>query len=139
MKKEIKIRKKYISTFFLSFLIGFVILYGLEHFGNFSYLASSESSNFNGSSKSRMTGVVSFSDPVTSIYYESYFGKKIRTNGNGFTVGDMHSEYSVFKKYPSKSFYYTQATIKDYVYGLYISLMVFLVILFFLNFKIKLL
>ena len=45
---------------------------------------------------------------------------------------------SDFKKYSVKSFYYTQATMKDYKYGIYISLVLFIISLFFTNFKIKL-
>lgn len=138
MKREIKIRKKYIVSLFLSFLIGYIILYGLEHFGEFSYLANSGSSDYNKNGKISMTSSVSIDTPVSSIYYVSYFGNKIRTSGNGFNVGDMIFKYSDFKKYSNKSFYYTQATIEDYQYGIYISLGVFLIIIFFLSFKIKL-
>lgn len=39
MSKTIEIKKVHIRNLFLSFILGFGILYGLEHFGQFSYKA----------------------------------------------------------------------------------------------------
>lgn len=45
MSKTIEIKKVHIRNLFLSFILGFGILYGLEHFGNFSYKADSPPQN----------------------------------------------------------------------------------------------
>jgi hypothetical protein len=136
MSKTLNIKKEYLRNFVLSFVLGFGTLYGLEHFGKFSYIAD----NQNHSSYERLSFVeyVPATTKVLSIYFDSYFGKRIRTNGNGFDLYDLNYSDTDFNKYTNKSYYYTQATIEDYKYGVYISLGLFLTSLFFANFKIKL-
>ena len=38
MSKTIEIKKVHIRNLILSFILGFSILYGLEHFGKFEYI-----------------------------------------------------------------------------------------------------
>lgn len=137
MSKTIEIKKLHIRNFFLSFILGFAILYGLEHFGKFSFLHDTPTEY---SSDGRIKAVVQvpYSTKISEIYYDSYFGRRVITNGNGFDLSDMAFTDTDFKKYSSKSYYYTQATIKDFIYGIYISLGLFIISLFFTNFKIKL-
>lgn len=137
MNKTIEIKKSTIRNFFLSFIIGFSVLYGLEHFGKFSYITNSPT-EYDEYGRVKMVTYISVSTKVASIFYNSYFGNKIETKGNGFDVGDLNYSETDFDKYEVKSYYYTQATIKDYKYGLYISLGLFLASLFFTTFKIKL-
>lgn len=136
MSKTIEIKKVHIRNLFLSFILGFGILYGLEHFGKFSYIADSPPQN--SYEKPSFVQYVPATTKVLSIYFDSYFDNRIETSGNGFDLYDMNYTDGDFKKYSVKSYYYTQATIKDFKYGIYISLALFIITLFFTNFKIKL-
>ena len=137
MSKTIEIKKVHLRNLLLSFILGFGILYGLEHFGKFRYLPDVPTEY---SSDGRIKAVVEvpYSTRVLYIYFDSFFGNTIETNGNNFTIADLGISDSEFNKYTSKSYYYTQATIRDFKYGIYISLGLFLLTLFFTNFKIKL-
>lgn len=136
MSKTIEIRKVHIRNIILSFLLGFGILFGLEHFGKFSYIA--DTSNISNSGKPSFVEYVPASTKILRIYYKSYFDNTVETGGNGFDISDMNYSDTDFKKYSVKSYYYTQATLIDLKYGVYISLGLFLITLFFTNFKIKL-
>lgn len=136
MSKTIEIRKIHIRNLTLSFLFGFGILYGLEHFGQFSYIA--DNPNQNNYEKPSLVQYVPTTTKVLLIYFDSYFNNRIETSGNGFDLYDMNYSGSDFNKYLVKSYYYTQATIKDYKYGIYTSLVLFILSLFFTNFKFKL-
>lgn len=135
MSKTIEIKKVHVRNLLLSFVIGFSLLYVLEHFGKFTYKASS--TGYYGGKPSLVSNI-SGNTEVSSIYYYSYFDTKIETSGNGFDVADVNFEGSDFDKYSVKSYYYTKATIADFKYGVYFSLALFIVTLLFTNFKIKL-
>lgn len=137
MSKTIEIKKVHIRNFILSFILGFGILYGLEHFGKFSYISDSPT-EYDSSGRVKLTTYVSANTRVITIYYETFFKNKIETYDNGFDVGDLNYSDTDFDKYSVKSYYYTQATLKDFKFGIYISLGLFLLTLFFTNFKIKL-
>uniref|UniRef100_UPI00404AA795 hypothetical protein n=1 Tax=Flavobacterium sp. TaxID=239 RepID=UPI00404AA795 len=134
--KTVEINKNYIFTLLLSLILGFIILYGIEHLGKFSYLSSSEPTYSNG--KPTLTSSVSGNTKVSKIYYYSFFDTKVETSGNGFDLYDINYSNTDFDKYSVKSYYYTKATIEDYKYGIYISLGLFLILIFFRKFKIKL-
>jgi hypothetical protein len=121
MIKTIEIKKIHIRNLLMSLIIGFIILYCLEHFGKFSYILEDNDS-----------------PKVSSIYYRTYFKNQIQTSGNGFVYYDMNFEDSDFNKYNVKSYYYTQATKEDYKYGFFISIFIFSVFSFFSFFKLKL-
>ncbi|OYQ50015.1 hypothetical protein CHU92_00205 [Flavobacterium cyanobacteriorum] len=136
MSKTIEIKKVHIRNLLISFILGFGILFGLEHFGKFSYIA--DSPNQNNYEKPSLVQYVPSNTKVLRIYFDSYFNNRIETAGNGFDLYDMSYANTDFKKYSVKSYYYTKATIKDYKFGVYISLTLFIITLFFTNFKIKL-
>lgn len=135
MSKTIEIKKVYIRNLVISFLLGFTILYSLEHFGTFRF-NHNYSPEYSG--KPSLEYQVPYSTKVSKILYKTYFDNTVETNGNGFTISDLVSSDSTFNTYSSKSYYYTQATIKDFKYGLYISLGLFFITLLITNFKIKL-
>jgi hypothetical protein len=126
MNKTIDIKKSTIRNFLLSLIIGFSVLYGLEHFGKFSYITNSPT-EYDEYGRVKMITYTMGTTKVASIFYDSYFGNKIETKGNGFDVGDLNYSETDFDKYEVKSYYYTQATIAEYKYGLYISLGLFLI------------
>ncbi len=136
MARTLAVKKAYIRNLILSIFIGFSILYSLEHFGKFKYIAAEPHSN-NFSGKYSFTSKVSGDTPLSSIYYSSFFDNEIRTPGNGFTVADLNYTGSSFHQYSTKSYYYTQATIIDYKYGVYISLVLLLLSIFLTEIKIK--
>lgn len=135
MSKTIEIKKVHIRNLFLSFILGFGALYGLEHFGSFSY--KTELPPQNNYEKPSLSREVPGTTKVLYIYFDSYFDNRVETSGNGFDLYDLNYSGTEFNKYSTKSYYYTQATLKDFIYGVYISLGLFLITLFFTNFKIK--
>ena len=137
MSKTIEIKKIHIRNLLLSFILGFGILYGLEHLGVFSYIADSPT-EYDSMGRAKMVTYISGDTKVSRIYFDTYFSNRVETSGNNFSVADLNYSDTEFKKYTTKSYYYTQATIKDFKYGIYISLVLFLITLFFTNFKIKL-
>ncbi|NCQ52448.1 hypothetical protein GW796_11345 [archaeon] len=134
MAKTIEIKKSTIFKLFLSFVIGFGVLYGLQHFGTFSFL---EEQTYNPNERVSLTRDISTDANVSTIIFPTYFGKKITTRGNGFKVKDIYFLSGSFHKYSNKSYYYTQATIEDYKYGIYFGLGLFVVIMFFTYVKIR--
>ncbi|MDK2773329.1 MAG: hypothetical protein KYX68_14080 [Flavobacterium sp.] len=137
MSKTIEIKKVHIRNLFLSFLLGFSILFGLEHFGTFSYKYTAQT-DYDIYGRPRIESQVSYKTKVNLIEYKTYFKNTVSTHGNGFNIGDLEFSDTEFKKYSNMSYYYTKAILVDFKYGLYISLGLFLITLFFTNFKIKL-
>ncbi len=136
MSKTIEIKKVHIRNLFLSFIVGFGILFGLEHFGKFSYIADTPI-EYDSLGRVKMVTYVDYDTKLRNIYFDTFFGEKLSTEGNAFTISDLNFSDSEFNKYPVKSYYYTQATIKDYKYGIYISIALFFITLLFTVFKIK--
>lgn len=134
MSKTIEIKKTHIRNLFLSFILGFIILYGLEHFGSFSY-SHDYSQPYSG--KPSLSYQIPSNTKVSYIKYKTYFDKVIKTDGNGFDLYDLNYKDSDFNNYSTKSYYYTQATFVDFIYGIYIALLIFVLTLVFTNFKIK--
>lgn len=135
-EKTIQVKKLHIKYFVLSFILGFVILFVLEHFGSFSFDYDYDVDEPIGV-KPSLTVSVPYSTKLREITFHTFFEKEVKTGGNGFTIADMVWSEGEFKKYSVKSYYYTKALCEDYVYGVYISLMLFLILIFFSNFKFK--
>lgn len=76
--------------------------------------------------------------PVSSIFLDTPFGSKLRTNGQGYLVRDVNSSYGNFHKYSNKLRYYLKATLEDFKYVLAFGLGYSLLIVVFMFFKIKL-
>lgn len=136
MSKTIEIKKAHIRNLILSFLLGFGILFGLEHFGQFGYNAPSPTT-YDEQGRINMVDYVSPQTKVTSIYYESFFKNKVTTGGNGFKVKDLAYLERDFYTYSNKIYYITEALKLDYIYGLYISIFLFSITVFFSVFKFK--
>lgn len=136
MSKTLEIKKIYIRNMFLSIIFGFSLLYLLEHFGRFSYIP--DSPNQNESTKISLVISLPVRTKVLNISFNTFFGDLVETRGNGYSIYDMIHEEGGFNKYSVKSYYYTQATIKDFKYGVYFSIATFIISLLLTNFKIKL-
>ncbi|HSD09307.1 hypothetical protein [Flavobacterium sp.] len=134
MSKTIEIKKTALQNLFLSFLIGFGVLFGVEHLGKFSYIPEVER-NIN--EKPSLVSYVSGDANVASISFESYFGETITTGGNGFKVIDVGYNGGEFYNYKNKLYYITEAFKKDSKYGILFSFIIFGIFTFFSNFNIK--
>lgn len=135
MSKTIEIKKVHIRNLIISLVLGFVILYGLEHFGRFRFIADASSSETYYSN-----AFESYGSPYTKlkiIYFDTFFDNQFTTSGNGFTIYDMKNIDGEFEKYSVRSYYYTKAMLKDFKQGLFMSFVIFLITIFFTNFKIK--
>lgn len=134
MSKTIEIKKATIRNLFLSFILGFAVLFGLEHFGTFKYILVRTS--FEG--RPTFEQQVPATTKVSTIEYHTFFKNLFTTDGNGFDAYDLNYSGTEFNTYATKSYYYTQAVIKDFIYGIYISLGIFILSILFSTFKIKL-
>lgn len=130
----IEIRKQNLMHLIISFFVGFVILFGLEHFGSFGFDYDVEEPN---GIKPSLTVSVPYSTKIREITFHTFFENQVKTGGNGFTIADMALSGGEFRNYTVKSYYYTKALREDYIYGLYISLTLFLISIFFSIFKFK--
>nr|WP_315189379.1 hypothetical protein [uncultured Flavobacterium sp.] len=134
-EKIIEIKKSHIVYLIRSFLLGFVILFGLEHFGKFTF-------DYNVIQpigvKPSLTVSVPYSTKIREITFHTFFDKEVKTSGNGFTIADIVFPEDDFKQYTTfKSYYFTNAIGVDFIYGIYISLILFLISIFFSVFKFK--
>ncbi|SCZ02045.1 hypothetical protein, partial [Flavobacterium caeni] len=136
VKRTITIRRSTIFNFIFSMAFGALLLFVLEHFGQFSYLAHDDPRDNN--EKISFVKYVSPDTKVFRISYKTFFDNKIETEGFGFTVGDLNYAGTEFDKYRTKVFFYQEAFKKDYKYGFGISAVFFIIIWCYLNFNIKL-
>lgn len=137
MSKTIEIKKVHIRNLLLSIVVGFGILFSLEHFGQFSYIAPSPTT-YDEQGRINMVSYISPQTKVSSIYYESFFKEKVTTSGNGFEAKDLAYSDGDFYTYSNKIYYITEALKLDIKYGFYFSLGLFLITVFFSIFKFKL-
>lgn len=137
MSKTIEIKKVTLRNLILSLVIGFTILFCLEHFGQFSYIANTPN-EYDDLGRIKTIVNVKSDTEVNAIYYDTFFGNKVTTGGNGFNIYDLSFKDSEFKKYSSKLYYIIEAFKLDINYGFYFSIGIFAIFIFFSNFKIKL-
>ncbi|MBB6680829.1 hypothetical protein H4O20_05180 [Aequorivita sp. 609] len=137
MAITIKIKKYLIRNLLFSFVIGFGLLYILEHFGEFKYIANSDTPTYDKNGMINFTVYHKPTDLIISIIYISFFNSEVKTEGNGYNVGDLAYSNSNFYTYPVKSYYYTKAALLDIKYAFYFSITIFAFTLIFTEFKIK--
>ncbi|MBE7635113.1 hypothetical protein G1K75_12715 [Tenacibaculum finnmarkense] len=72
MSKTIEIKKIHIRNLILSFVAGFAILFGLEHFGQFSYISDSPNENKYGKPLNLISYAVDLEhNPLKMLSYET--------------------------------------------------------------------
>lgn len=135
--KIIEIKKQSLNYLISSFFIGFIILFGLEHFGKFTYDYDYDSTVPAGV-KPSLTVSVPINTKLRKITFYSFFGNQVKTEGNGFTVADVAMPDGDFTRYPVKCYYYTKSLSVDFMYGICLSISIFLIFMFFSTFKFKL-
>jgi hypothetical protein len=138
MNKIIEVKKKHIRYLTLSIIIGFSILFILNHFGKFHYIPVYNQSNFDSDGRLNTYVEVPNTNKVALIAYLSYFDSVVQKNGYEFTISDLMDSESNYNKYSYKSYYYIQSTLKDFKYGVCFSIAFFIIALLFTNYKIKL-
>lgn len=133
MSKTITINKKTLLVFLLSLVLGFGILFLIEHFGKFNstyYPVRTETDyGFIENTPS--------DTPLLSISYHTPFGSEVKTSGNGFTIFDMKYKDVGLNLYENKIYYILNGLKTDFLYGLLFSTIIFVITIFFKNFKIK--
>lgn len=138
MSRTIEIKKVHIRNLFLSFILGFGILFILEHFGQFSYIAENNNPAKHNNEKLDFSEYISNDSKVKSINYTTFFDRQIITGGNGFLAKDIGYSDGEFYTYTNKIYYIVEAVKTDLKYGFYFSLGLFLLTVFFSIFKLKL-
>lgn len=138
MSKTIEIKKVHIRNLFLSIIVGFGVLFILEHFGQFSYIAENNNPIRYDNEKPRFSEFISNDTNVRNIYFTTFFGDQVITAGNGFLVKDIGYSDGEFYTYSNKIYYIVEAVKTDLKYGFYFSLGLFLLTLLFSIFKFKL-
>ncbi|SFU74544.1 hypothetical protein SAMN05216480_11854 [Pustulibacterium marinum] len=112
--------KKILLILLLSFLLGLIFLFLVEHLGSFTY----ELEKGNTHSKSR----------IESIIYKTPFNSEVKVlSKNKFTVDAAFNEDSELKTYTFQLPFYLKALWKD----LYIAVAVMLLLFLFLRRRIK--
>lgn len=124
---------KLIKITIFSFLLGFIIVFSIEHFGKFSYLeVSNPDYSKTKSGKISFTRNVPLSAKISTINLKTPFETYLKFDGNDFTVGDM---YGSFQEYPNEAKYYFKATLKDFKYVIYFSFGIFSLLFVVINFR----
>lgn len=126
-KKEITVNPKMIKKFFLSFLLGFISLYFIEH--KSSTKAYPGKLDYN-------ERFVNMDLKISALYLETFFGERVPIPTDNWKNRDVYYK-SDFHNYKYSSQRYLKATIIDYKYGILFSLIYFLIFIFFSFFKFK--
>ncbi|TBH73870.1 hypothetical protein [Aquirufa nivalisilvae] len=135
MAHVIEIKARIINQFFISFLLGFSIVFGLQHYQKIEFMPEYTPTNISGL-KPSFEESIPYNTKISYLSMGTYFGNMYKEKGNGLMIIDLYDN-KVFN-YEMKSRYYFEATVLDYKYGILISIICFIFILFIDNIKIKL-
>lgn len=136
MKKTITIKRDIPKAIIIGLLFGLILVFVVEHFGNFSYIAKTTNTNTNG--KISLVDYLPPKTPLESIYFDTPFGNRLKFSGEDFTISDMHFRRSEFKPYSNRVKYYFKATFQDFKYVFFIGIIVAALIYIVNNYKLKL-
>ncbi|WP_412561844.1 hypothetical protein [Winogradskyella sp. MIT101101] len=135
MKKTITIKKDIPKSIIIGLLSSIILVFVIEHFGDFSYVANVENTYTGG--KINLVDYVSPKTPLENIYLDTPFGSRFTFDGNNFTIGDMKFVGGDFKPYTNRISYYFKATFMDFKYVLLVSLILTVIVYLSKNFKLK--
>ncbi len=135
MKKTITIKKDIPKSIIIGFLVSFILVFTIEHFSDFSYIANT--GNSNAGDKVSLVDYVSSKTLLQSIYMDTPFGSRIAFKGQYFTVGDMRFIGGEFKPYTNRIKYFFKATFVDFKYVLLIGFVLAVIIYTLKSFKIR--
>jgi hypothetical protein len=132
MKKDNPIT--FIKIVLFCFLLSFVLIYGLNHFGKISFIYDyTPKPNYDG--KINMTEFVPANTKIKEFNFETYFGNHVLINGENWTGGDVTYQ-SEFQNYTNKCKFYIKGTLADRIYILWLGLSLTLLISILVYFKI---
>lgn len=106
MSKTIQIKRVHIRNLIVSLILGFGILFTLNHFGKFHYIPVYGKSSYNSDGRLDTSIEVPNTNEVAIITYISYFESIVQQNGYEFTISDLVDSESDYNKYSYKSYYY---------------------------------
>ncbi|PVW16200.1 hypothetical protein [Marixanthomonas spongiae] len=122
-KKELTLNKSIVKNILLSLLCSLIFFFILEHFGSFTY-------QFFG-------GQQPYKTPVTGITYETLFGNKVQTDGQGYTLSDTSYKGGEFDSYLKRLPYYIKAIYADIMYVAILAIIIFSILFIRRNYSIK--
>ena len=108
----IKINSSIPKFLLLGIVLGIITVFGIEHFGKFSYLEEARYMPVQ-NGKPSFTREISMNTPISQIYFKTPFGSNLTFGGNGYKVSDMYFSNQGLHKYSNKVEYYVKATSKD--------------------------
>ncbi|WP_165045869.1 hypothetical protein [Dysgonomonas sp. ZJ709] len=134
-KKEFSVSSKIVSQLLLSLVLGFSILFAVEHYGNVSFIMGirdplpGEQPSFYADAPPEY--------PVIKINYTTPFGTDTKVSVSGWRNQDVYFSDGKFYEYKNKVKVYFNAAVKDCQYGFLFSGIIFILLLFFTKFKLK--
>lgn len=134
-KKEIAVNPKILLNILLSFILGFSILFAIEHRGKVNLIMGTIPPI--PGQKLSLTAEAPPDYPVKIIYFDSPFGNRMTISAEGWKNKDVYWGDGKFHDYSNKVKIYFDAVAIDYKYGLLFSGIIFILILFFARFKLK--
>lgn len=134
-KKEISVNPKIVSYLLLSLVIGFIALFAIEHAGKISFIMGTIPPR--PGEKMSLTAEAPPEYPVSIIYFDTPFDSRLQVPTKNWKNEDVYFKSGDFHKYGNLIKVYFQAVKTDYLYGLLFSGIMFLLIVFFMKFKIK--
>lgn len=116
-----------------SFLISFVLVFGLNHFGKISFLYDYKAPP-RSDGKIDMVEYVPNNTKISIFYFETFFKNKVQINGGKWTLADISYE-TEFQNYSNKSNFYLKGTLADKKYIVWISLVITFLLLIIIYFN----
>jgi hypothetical protein len=120
------------KSIIIALLLGFITVFIIEHFGNFSYMEEASTDTSTQNEKLSFTRDIPLGTKVSRINLLTPFKTSLTFEADRYTVYDM---YYSFQEYPNKAKYYFKASLKDYKYVVFIGLGCFILILLLTNYK----
>lgn len=127
-KRELSVSPRILKYLLISLVSGFIILFALEHTGDISFIMSPSKQDNRYSEHY---------DPVAFIYFTTPFDKRMDVPIKEWTNMDLKNGYSDFYSYSNMVKIYFTATFSDFLFGLLFSGIIFLILMFFSKFKIR--
>jgi|SRR5690606_38881580 len=135
-KRTITITPIIFFGFFLCMLLGFLITFGIEHTGKFSFLPDmSGTSMYDEYGRYKMTNYVSNDARVAKLIYDSPLGATIEKPEPNLTVWDVRFADNI--SYETKFPYVIESTLFNYKYILIIGLALYILLVLSTKVKIR--
>ena len=140
-KKTIQVDSNITKSVLIGFVLSFLTVFVIEHFGTFSYIPNTNNlSNYTPDGKIILNQeYYPAKTPVGALYQTTPFGTKIDLPTNGMMCSELLFDDSDFKKYSNKVVLYVKSVFSDYKYLLLLWFAYTLIVLFFKRYRLKVL